>query len=133
MIGLMQQLVSTLTSHGTPTTPDPRGEGLLVTDLDGQSLTPAVRLQVTELELQDFVRRNATSAAPVFPDVSPEVAAYRVLLVNLDEALTSGGTDITLAYGTVRWTSPPPRSWARPAGSDTVELEWTAQPPDAWR
>lgn len=73
-------------------------------------------------------------AAPVFPDVSPEVAAYRVLLVNLDEALTSGGTDITLAYGTVRWTSPPPRSWARPAGSDTVELlEWTAQPPDAWR
>ncbi len=52
----MQQLVSTLASHGTPTTPDPHGEGLLVTDLDGQSLTPAVRLRLTELELQELAR-----------------------------------------------------------------------------
>lgn len=136
---LMHQLVTSLTSSGTRTAPDAGGRGLLVTAVAGRARTPAVRVRVTEADLQQFVRRNASSCAPVFPDVTPDVAAFRVLLVNVDEALTSGGTDVVVADGKVHWTSPPPWSWLESAdvdaiaGADPADLTWSAHPADRER
>lgn len=139
MNDMMQELVASLRSSGTLTEPEAEGQGLLVTEVDGEPVTPGVHVRVTEDDLQDFVRRNANTCASTFPDVTPEVAAYRILLINLDEALSSGGTDIVVADGRVRWTAPPPWSWLNVtdadalAGADPADLRWSAHPPDAAR
>ncbi len=120
MAELVERLVADLATDGTITTPDPAGRGLLITGFRGGEVSPPVQLHVGESDLREYLESASASAAPVFPDVPPDVAAHRLLLVNIDEALATSGRDIMVTGGEVRWQPPAYHPEPPPPG----ELAW---------
>jgi hypothetical protein len=111
----------------------PTGE-LMVTGWRGEILAPPVRLNVSDESLARYLAAVGEGAAPVFPDVDRRTAAYRLLLVHLDEAFIGGiPTEIIVDAQGVRRTGVQPRSEVEildPQGLRDGDLEWVAGHPD---
>ena len=88
----------------------PNGE-LMVSAWRGEILTPPVRLNVSDESLARYLDAHPTGATAVFPDVDPRTAAYRLLLVHLDESFVGGvPAEVVVDAGGVRLIGVRPRS-----------------------
>lgn len=126
MSDLLQRLVSDLASDCTVALPASNGPGLVLSRFRGNALAPPVSLLLNESTLQEHLSVTARDAAEVFPEVAPELAAYRLLLVHIDEALATGGTDLAPARGTLRWRQP--AATTAPVPLAEADLVWRSHP-----
>ncbi len=61
---------------------------LLVSSFDGITLDPPARIGVTSESLDRLLDAWGDDALPVWPDIEPRVAAWRLLTVHVEELLT---------------------------------------------
>jgi hypothetical protein len=96
----------------------------------GRVLGRPARLVVSDRSLAEYLDAHGRDAAAVFPDVDPRTAAYRLLLVDLDEAFIGGiPAAIVIDADGVRRTGVQPRSEVEildPQGLRDGDLEWVA-------
>jgi hypothetical protein len=77
----------------------------------GRTLERPTRLAVSDESLAEYLRAHSSDASEVFPDVDPPTAAYRLLLVDLDESFVGGvPAEIVVDSGGVRLIGVQPRS-----------------------
>lgn len=91
-------LIGHLTTKGTVR--EDAGQGVLVlSELDGRQLSTPLRLHVTPETFGPHLRATASDAAEAYPDIHPAEAAWRLFLVQLDEAIQTakpGETELVL-------------------------------------
>jgi len=86
---VLEQLRADLAEHADISDGDGSGSGWVIARYGRETFTPAVLFTCTEKDLAQCLDASSTDAAFLFPDVPARVAAYRLLLVHLEEAFLS--------------------------------------------
>jgi len=66
---------------------------IVISDFDGETFAQPLRLHVTPESLGRHLRNRAPESGGAFPDVDPVVAAFRLFLVHVEEAVRARRPD----------------------------------------
>ncbi len=130
---MLDQLRADLAVHADISDGDGSGSGWVIARYDREMFSPAVLFTCTEEDLAQCLEASSTDAAFLFADVPARVAAYRLLLVHLEEALLSmtPPTEVHVTAEGVRVTGASSGQRRSRAERQAARgRSWVAYPPD---
>ena len=130
---LVDELIRDLNESGTLVEPGDQPHEYLILGRRGSRFDPPIPLHVDATELHRSLDLMSPDAASAFPDVPPREAAYRLLLIDIEENLDRTGTPahtMTITAGELVVTTSADDTDPNDLPHDAIgHLHWTTHRP----